>query len=59
LQHYLLFPPLAFTDGGTYGQLVLDLHDIYNRGAAIDGELERVINDAVEKKNSSRGDHPR
>lgn len=28
----------------------LDLHDIFNRGAAIELELNRVIRDAVEKK---------
>ena len=31
-------------------KLVLDLHDIYNRGASIDAELERVISEAVDKK---------
>jgi dsDNA-specific endonuclease/ATPase MutS2 len=31
-------------------KIVLDLHDIYNRGAAIDAELSRVIDDAVGKK---------
>ncbi len=31
-------------------KLVLDLHDIYNRGAAIDAELERIISEAVSKK---------
>ncbi len=31
-------------------KLVLDLHDIYNKGAQIDKELNRVINDAIEKK---------
>jgi dsDNA-specific endonuclease/ATPase MutS2 len=28
----------------------LDLHDIYNRGRAIDEELNRVIEEAVSKK---------
>ena len=31
-------------------KLKLDLHDIYNRGNAIDRELERVIHEAVDKK---------
>ena len=31
-------------------KLVLDLHDIFNRGQAIDSELNRVIQEALEKK---------
>jgi DNA-nicking Smr family endonuclease len=31
-------------------KLKLDLHDVYNRGEAIDAELERVIQEAVEKR---------
>jgi DNA-nicking Smr family endonuclease len=31
-------------------KIVLDLHDIYNRGFAIDTELNRAINEAVAKK---------
>ena len=31
-------------------KLALDLHDIYNRGTAIDAELNRVIAEAVRKK---------
>ena len=31
-------------------KLKLDLHDIYNRGGKIDIELNRIINEAVEKK---------
>ncbi|MDD4924340.1 MAG: Smr/MutS family protein [Dehalococcoidales bacterium] len=31
-------------------KLVLDLHDIFNKGASIDAELNRIINDAVSKK---------
>ena len=31
-------------------KIVLDLHDIYNRGSAIDAELNRVIAEAIEKK---------
>jgi DNA-nicking Smr family endonuclease len=30
--------------------LKLDLHDIYNRGDKIDQELERVIQEAIEKR---------
>ena len=31
-------------------KIVLDLHEIYNRGFRIDAELNRVIGEAVEKK---------
>ena len=31
-------------------KLVLDLHDIYNKGYAIDAELNRIVNEAVAKK---------
>jgi DNA-nicking Smr family endonuclease len=31
-------------------KLVLDLHDIFNKGLAIDAELNRIINEAVDKK---------
>lgn len=31
-------------------KLVLDLHDIFNRGASIDAELNRVIQEAVDRK---------
>jgi DNA-nicking Smr family endonuclease len=31
-------------------KLKLDLHDIYNRGARIDDELDRVIREAIDKK---------
>jgi DNA-nicking Smr family endonuclease len=31
-------------------KLVLDLHDIYNRGDQIDRALEQVIQDAVDKR---------
>ncbi len=33
-------------------KLKLDLHDIYNRGDAIDRALEGIIDEAVEKKAS-------
>ena len=31
-------------------KLVLDLHDIYNRGYQIDTELNRIIEEAIDKK---------
>jgi dsDNA-specific endonuclease/ATPase MutS2 len=31
-------------------KLVLDLHDIFNRGQAIDAELGRVIEEAISRK---------
>lgn len=31
-------------------KIVLDLHDIFNKGNMIDNELDRVISEAVEKK---------
>ena len=31
-------------------KLVLDLHDIYNKGQQIDSELNRVISEALEKR---------
>ena len=31
-------------------KLKLDLHDIFNKGKAIDAELNRVINEAVSKR---------
>ncbi|MGE0059811.1 MAG: Smr/MutS family protein [Dehalococcoidia bacterium] len=31
-------------------KLVLDLHDIYNRGDQIDRALEQVIQDAIDKR---------
>ena len=31
-------------------KIVLDLHDIYNRGFSIDRELNRVIEEAIAKK---------
>lgn len=32
-------------------KLKLDLHDIYNRGQEIDAELNRIIQEALDKKN--------
>jgi DNA-nicking Smr family endonuclease len=34
-------------------KLVLDLHDIFNRGARIDAELDRIMREAVEKRIST------
>lgn len=31
-------------------KIVLDLHDIYNKGLTIDAELDRVIDEAMEKR---------
>ncbi|HZY43884.1 MAG TPA: Smr/MutS family protein [Anaerolineae bacterium] len=31
-------------------KLKLDLHDIYNRGDQIDGELDRIIHEAIDRK---------
>jgi DNA-nicking Smr family endonuclease len=31
-------------------KLKLDLHEIYNRGAQIDSELNRILEEAIEKK---------
>jgi DNA-nicking Smr family endonuclease len=31
-------------------KLKLDLHDIYNRGAQIDAELKRIVQEALDKK---------
>lgn len=31
-------------------KLKLDLHDIFNKGQKIEAELQRIINEAVEKK---------
>lgn len=31
-------------------KLKLDLHEIYNKGGLIDRELERIIDEAIEKK---------
>jgi DNA-nicking Smr family endonuclease len=34
----------------TVAKLKLDLHEIYNRGAQIDSELNRIVEEAIEKK---------
>lgn len=31
-------------------KIVLDLHEIFNKGMKIDAELDRVISEAIEKK---------
>lgn len=31
-------------------KLKLDLHDIYNKGDKIEAELQRIMNEAIEKK---------
>jgi DNA-nicking Smr family endonuclease len=31
-------------------KLKLDLHDLYNKGSAIDAELERIVQEACNKK---------
>lgn len=31
-------------------KLKLDLHDIYNKGYKIDAELQRIVDEAIEKK---------
>ena len=31
-------------------KLKLDLHDIYNRGDQIDAELNRIVEEAIERK---------
>lgn len=31
-------------------KLKLDLHDLYNKGSAIDAELERIVYEAYDKK---------
>jgi len=31
-------------------KLVLDLHDIFNKGWTIDAELNRIVNEAIAKK---------
>ena len=31
-------------------KIVLDLHDIYNKGLTIDNELNRIIAEAIDKK---------
>jgi hypothetical protein len=35
---------------GSMAKIVLDLHDIYNKGFTIDAELNRCIEEAIEKR---------
>ena len=35
---------------GPLAKIVLDLHDIYNKGFTIDTELNRVITEAIDKR---------
>ena len=41
---------LLFLDNRCMAKLVLDLHDIYNRGDQIDRALDQVIQDAIDKR---------
>jgi dsDNA-specific endonuclease/ATPase MutS2 len=41
--------PMRSRAGGM-AKLKLDLHDIYNKGDKIEAELQRIMNEAVEKK---------
>jgi hypothetical protein len=43
----LYFYPIDYP---TMAKLKLDLHDIYNRGKEIDSELNRIIQEAIDKK---------
>ena len=36
--------------GHSMAKLKLDLHDIYNKGGKIEAELNRIVNEAVDKK---------
>lgn len=47
LRKFFYTPPVVKS---TMAKLKLDLHDIYNRGAKIDAELNRIIQEAIEKK---------
>ena len=46
-RYSLLFVPC---DNQLMAKLVLDLHDIYNKGGQIDRALEQVMQDAIDKK---------
>src|SRR5688572_902406 len=43
-------PSLRTWDNRLMAKLVLDLHDIYNKGGQIDRALEQVMQDAIDKK---------
>ena len=40
----------GWLDGVLMAKLKLDLHDIYNRGGKIESELNRVMQEAVDKR---------
>jgi dsDNA-specific endonuclease/ATPase MutS2 len=40
---------LCFEEGNKMAKLKLDLHEIYNRGETIEKELNRVIEEAIDK----------
>jgi DNA-nicking Smr family endonuclease len=40
----------GWVDGVLMAKLKLDLHDIYNRGGKIEAELNRVMQEAVDKR---------
>ncbi len=40
----------GWLDGALMAKLKLDLHDIYNRGGKIEAELNRVMQEAVDKR---------
>jgi dsDNA-specific endonuclease/ATPase MutS2 len=48
-QHKVV-PIINIREKSDMAKLVLDLHDIFNKGYSIDRELNRVVNEAVEKK---------
>src|ERR671925_569711 len=50
LQLLRFFAPLRMTIGNKMAKLKLDLHDIYNRGDQIDAELNRIVQEAIERK---------
>jgi dsDNA-specific endonuclease/ATPase MutS2 len=37
-------------DGASMAKLVLDLHEIYNRSDKIEGELNRIVQEAITKR---------
>ena len=43
-------PFLCAWDNQRMAKLVLDLHDIYNKGGQIDRALDQVMQDAIDKK---------
>ena len=43
-------PFMATCHNSSVAKLVLDLHDIYNKGGQIDRALDQVMQDAIDKK---------